>query len=91
MSTSKIRVIIINESDQWVAQGLEYDICVQANNLEDLYGRFEVAVRLESEEPGGLERIGPAPRYFEKLWDRKSGEFLPAQADPERYDFGLAA
>ncbi|MFD0916886.1 hypothetical protein ACFQ14_10755 [Pseudahrensia aquimaris] len=91
MSANKIRVIIFEESTQWVAQGLEHDICVQAENLDDLYGRFEVAVRLESEEQGGLDRIPSAPKHFHNLWDKKSGGFLPSNNGGGKYDFGMAA
>lgn len=89
--SDKIRVILFREGDAWVAQGLERDICVQADRLDELYGRFEVAVRLEGSEPGGMDRIAPAPKYFFDLWDRKSGAFKPENADARGFDFGLAA
>lgn len=91
MSDKKIRVIIFYDENQWVAQGLERDICVQANRIDDLYGRFEVAVRLECEEEGGLDRIEPAPEYFQNLWENKSGGFTPSNNGGEMYDFGIAA
>jgi hypothetical protein len=61
-----IRVIIYKSSCRWFAQGLEHDICVQAQNIDDLPGRFEVAVRLEAED--GLKRIPPAPLRFHDMW-----------------------
>lgn len=70
--SDRIRVIFFKEGDAWIAQGLEHDICVQASSLDDLYGRFEVAVRIES-EAGSLGHIGKAPTYFHELWERRSG------------------
>ncbi len=89
--SDKIRVILFKDDDKWVAQGLEHDICVQAETLGDLYGRFEVAVRLESAEEGGLERIGEAPQYFFDLWNKKAGDYRPAHDISEKFDFGMAA
>lgn len=89
--SSKIRVILMKEDNAWIAQGLERDICVQAETLEDLYGRFDVAVRLEDKEPGGLDRIDPAPSYFFGLWDRKSSNVTPSNESYPMLDYGLAA
>jgi hypothetical protein len=87
----KIRVILFKEGDCWVAQGLEHDVCAQAASLEDLYGRFDVAVRLENNEEGGVDRIGPAPKYFFDLWDKKAGEYKPSHDGNPVFDFGMAA
>ena len=91
--TEKIRVILINEGDLWVAQGLERDICVQAASVKDLYGLFDVAVRLEAAEPGGLERIKPAPKHFLDLWANKAGSVAPDDwgAEDSMIEYGLAA
>lgn len=91
MSTQKIRVIFHRDGEAWIAQGLERDICVQADRLEDLYGLFEVAVRLEDAEPGGLERIGQAPQHYYDMWERRSGDFTPNNASDSCYEVGLAA
>ncbi|MCP3053749.1 hypothetical protein [Aurantimonas marianensis] len=89
--SDKIRVIFYEESGAWIAQGLEHDICVQAPTLNDLYGRLEVAVRLEETEPGGIDRIGEAPSHFFDLWEKRSGDFRPRNDGAERYSVGLAA
>lgn len=86
-----IRVIIIKEDELWVAQGLERDICVQAENLDDLQTFFEVAVRLEGEADGGLERIAPAPQYFHQLWDRRPGDYNPKTQGALAFEYGMAA
>ncbi|HHY49948.1 MAG TPA: hypothetical protein GYA10_09395 [Alphaproteobacteria bacterium] len=87
----KIRVILFKEGDAWLAQGLEHDICVQAPTMKELYGRFEVAVHLESEEPGGLDRIGPAPQHFHKLWNDKAASLAPEWESDPFYEYAIAA
>lgn len=89
MTTERIRVIFFEDGDHWLAQGLESDICVQADRLEDLYDRFDLAVRLEEQDD--FERIGPAPQYFFDLWDKKAGNFTPTSVPDDKYEVGLAA
>ncbi|NJM30563.1 MAG: hypothetical protein HC855_11070 [Rhizobiales bacterium] len=86
-----IRVIFFQDGDAWLAQGLEHDICVQADTLDELYGRFEVAVRLESEPSGNLDHIGEAPKHFFDLWEKRSGSFTPRNAKSESFEFAMAA
>jgi hypothetical protein len=62
------RVIFYRDGEKWLAQAIERDICVQADTLDDLYGRFEVAVRLECDEKGSLDHIPAAPVHFERMW-----------------------
>jgi hypothetical protein len=86
-----IRVIFFQQGEAWLAQGLEHDICVQAPSLDDLYGRFEVAVRLESDD-GKLVHIGKAPQHFFDLWDKRSGGFVPRNASSNsNFEFAMAA
>ncbi len=89
MNKKKLRAIVLKDGEFWVAQGLEHDICVQANSLDDLYGRFEIAVCLEAKEEGGLDRIDEAPRHFFDLWDNKSSSIVPSKNTDTEY--GLAA
>jgi hypothetical protein len=86
-----IRVIFYQEGNAWLAQGLEHDICVQAETLHELYGRFEVAVRLEADTEGDLDHIGKAPEHFFKLWDRRSGSYTPVGVNDSHFDMALAA
>ncbi len=65
-----LRVLVFWDTHAWIAQGLERDICVQARSLSDLFGNFEIVLRLEEEEEGGLERIPPAPKHFIEAWER---------------------
>jgi len=89
--TDSLRVIFYQDGDKWLAQGIEHDICVQADTLDDLYGRFEVAVRLECSENDSWDRLDPAPDHFEQMWSRKSGEFKPSNLTNPRYEVGVAA
>jgi hypothetical protein len=86
-----IRVIFFQEGETWLAQGLEHDICVQAATLDELYGRFEVAVCLESEPTGNLDHIEKAPDHFFKLWDRRSGSYSPIGVTDSHFEMALAA
>lgn len=69
--SEKLRTVLFKEDGPWVAQVLEHDICVQASTLDELQKRLAVVVRLEKEEPGGLDRIGPAPARFQNLWEAR--------------------
>ena len=60
-------LLIFKEEGRWVGQGIERDICVQADYLFDIYELFDTAVRLEAQEDGGIERIAPAPDRFKYM------------------------
>ena len=90
--SNAIRVIFFQEGEAWIAQGLEHDVCVQAPTLDELYGRFEVAVRLESDVDVKLAHIGKAPQHFFDLWDKRSGSFQPRNAKKDNiFEFAMAA
>lgn len=89
--SKSIRVIVFKEGDVWIGQGLEHDICVQASTMSDVYGLFDVAVRLESKEEGGLDRIEPAPSHFESLWKNKSAGLTPSSQSNPLLNYGIAA
>jgi hypothetical protein len=91
--SAQIRVIIFKEDDtNWIAQGLEHDICVQGQTMRDVQERFDVTATLEAEEPGGIARIAAAPEFYFKMWDQRAGKFEPTS--PKAHDsieFGLVA
>lgn len=88
--SDKLRVIIYRDHGLWLAQALEHDICVQADSLDDLYGRFEVSVRLERVD-GKLDHIAPAPAHFQRMWDKKAGSYKPDASNDDHYEMALAA
>ena len=64
-----LRIIAFSEFDQWVAQCLEHDVCVQAPDLDTLRDRMEAAFYAEDtaqREAGkdGLSAIPAAPEHF---------------------------
>lgn len=70
----QIRAVAFKEGEIYVAQGLEFDICVQAKALSDLPKKFaysvaaNVAISLElGKQP--LEGIRPAPQQFFDMFD----------------------
>jgi hypothetical protein len=72
-----LRVVVFREEDLYVAQCLEHDISVQAQDLNALMDRLDLALEAEcalsAERSGGtLEHIAPAPNYFHALWDKGS-------------------
>lgn len=69
MSDQKMRVVVFEEEGLFVAQGLEYDICTQAETLSELVARFEMTLDAECREPRGLDRLGPAPAMFFRKWE----------------------
>ena len=70
MSDQKMRVVLFEDDGLFVAQGLEYDICTQAETLSELITRFEMTLDAEAKEPGGLERLEPAPATFFRKWEQ---------------------
>src|SRR6266567_5239656 len=65
----------------WIAQGLEYDICAQAQTLEDLHTAFEKALAATAfacielgQEP--FDDMEPAPQKFWAMYE-KAGKGLP--------------
>jgi hypothetical protein len=63
-----IRIVAFKEGDFWIAQCLEVDVSAQANDLDTLSSRIEVA--LEAEKP--LDKLPKAPARFFEMWDHIS-------------------
>jgi hypothetical protein len=74
----RIRTILFQEGDWWVAQCLDVDIAAQAKTEEDLeyeLGRILVGHVMASEELGAVPfaNLPPAPRrYWEMFFSAKS-------------------
>jgi hypothetical protein len=68
---TEIRVVVYREGDHYVAQGLEFDICVQAGSLDELQERFSrtafatLAVCLER----GTDPREAVPRAPAEFWE----------------------
>jgi hypothetical protein len=80
MSGAPLRVVLFREGPVWLAQGLEHDLGVQAENLKDLMLRLEIALEQAGDD---LAKRPAAPVYFQHLWPLGAGRFEP---DGARFD-----
>jgi len=69
----KLNVLMINEGDQWVAQGLQHDITAQGNDVEDAMIAFQktfVSEMAVCEDLGYNfpKSIPAAPSYYWELF-----------------------
>lgn len=83
----QVRAVIFKDEDQWVAQCLEHDICVQAPRLDQILPHLKTAVELEG---GDLERLPAAPDQFFKMWPHRSELFKYSGADPD-YELAICS
>jgi hypothetical protein len=81
MPTSQIRIIAFREGDQWVAQCLEHDVCVQANDLKTLHARMDVALIVED-----IGELPPAPERFFQLLEKRSEFDQTGSTDGARHN-----
>ena len=70
-----IRVVVLKEGDSFIAQCLEVDICAAAQDIDELDTLLAMTLRAEFLNLGGTEDdpfpgVGPAPEYFQGLWDK---------------------
>ena len=82
MESQMLRVVVFKEEDLFVAQCLEHDICVQADDMATLSRRFAATVVLED-----VESLAASPQHFHDMWD--AGIELAAHLD--HADVRLAA
>jgi hypothetical protein len=73
-AANELRVVAFREGDCWIAQCVEYDLCVQGNDIAQAKRRMEALIRLEAqhtlEQNGELfAGIDPAPDYFASMFD----------------------
>lgn len=85
--TKDLKVVIFKEADQWVAQCLDHDVCVQGPDLDTVRSRMEVALKAESP----LDKLPKAPEHFFKMWDRKSDFGNHGRTDGVGYEMALVA
>lgn len=78
----QVRVVVFKDQDQWVAQCLEHDICVQAPHIDQIPPRMKSALWLEI-DARGLEKLPRAPDQFFKMWEQRSELFKYSGSDCE--------
>lgn len=72
-----LRIVVLKDGDAFVAQCLEHDISAQATDLTKLKQRIAATIDFEREyslrnNQQPFEGIGPAPRHFHDMWDKRS-------------------
>jgi len=88
--SEKMRVIIFQQADKWIAQGIEHDICTQGESPEEAMERFALTIQLEDKEDGGVKRIATAPEYFKEMWETHSNDDFKNETD-SCIDYRIAA
>lgn len=75
---SPLQVLLLESESGWIAQGIQHDISVEADSLEDLLYEFERAMighfymsLYRGVEP--FEHMPPAPDECAELWRRGIG------------------
>lgn len=78
----ELRVVAYREGDYYIAQGLEFDICVQAKTIEELQDRFDLAAfaTLAICAERGTDPYEGIPRAPSEFWEM----FENAHALPTR-------
>jgi hypothetical protein len=80
IASGTIRAIVFQDNGVWVAQCLEHDIGAQADDLDTLAERLEIALKIELKESMEQHRepfhgIAPAPDRFFRMWERRARSF----------------
>ena len=75
MNTIEVSVVVYEDGDLWVAQGIEFDIAARAPNISLLPRAFERALianfaATHAVGRTGFAGIGPAPREFREMFER---------------------
>lgn len=91
----EISVVLYQEGNCWIAQGLEYDITAQAFSLPELHQRFALKVAAEvvisidlGKEP--LQGLSPAPEVFWRMFE-DAPMSVSAEPPPVRIEDGTIA
>lgn len=86
MEFRQVNAIAFQEGELWVVQGIEFDICAHAKDLDGVPNAFVRAVLANvaiSEHLGRepLEGIRPAPERFREMFDRSRSEVRPVDEE----------
>jgi len=70
----RLRVVVFQEGEGWIAQCVDYDICAQGKDLAQVHRRMVVALREEAKlslDETGVEfgGIDSAPDYFAAMYE----------------------
>ena len=70
----QLRVVAFQENDSWIAQCIDFDLCVQGKDLAQAKRRMTALIRLEAsytKEKFGdcFAGLDPAPDYFAAMFE----------------------
>lgn len=97
MKPDSLRVVAFQDGNKWIAQCLEVDVCVQADDLETLRNRMALALQLTREESlrltgSAFAGINPAPEQYQDMWNERTYDGrMSGQVDGHKINFGIAA
>jgi hypothetical protein len=85
-----VRVLVVKQDGQWLAQGLEYDLNAQAPSEEQAFQSFvrQLLARVKRDVQLGrapLHGVPEAPERFLDLWEEREDDHLSVEpvSDPE--------
>jgi hypothetical protein len=76
----QVRVVVFKDQDQWVAQCLEHDICVQASRIDQIPPRMKTALALEI-DAGGLDDECQQRFCYQRFTSRLSTPLSPYRSN----------
>ncbi len=94
MNKITISAVAFHDEGVWIAQCVEYDICVSAETLPQLRKTFEHAVVANVHVNmklgrSGLDGIPPAPPKFRDLFNNADTRLHPIKQEPSPAPVGI--
>jgi len=73
-AAKQLRIVAFQEGDSWIAQCVDYDLCVQGADLAQVKRRMEALIILEADYTSKhlgapFAGIDAAPDYFSAMFD----------------------
>lgn len=73
-AATQLRIVAFQEGDSWIAQCVDYDLCVQGADLAQVKRRMEALIILEAEytkanSGEAFAGLDPAPDYFAAMYE----------------------
>lgn len=65
--TESLRIVVYKEDNIFIAQCVNYDICAQAETVDELQSNMECLIELEMNDSN--QELDPAPERFHNMWE----------------------
>jgi hypothetical protein len=83
-----VRVVVIRQGSQWLAQGLEYNLATQGPSDKHAIDAFVRVLRAHLRKDASLGReplegVPEGPAHFHRFWDESRAEMRPLYGDHE--------